>query len=121
MKSLISDPNHIPQKKNKVIKELPDGKLIPKAVQKMAGRGFILIKDDDLHNHLVNAMERADNNEGPLIEENEYEVYWLGTAVLLYDNETKKIWVTKDSDPITLTPEYWENLAKDGRTIKDIK
>ena len=107
-RSILMDPNHVPQKKNKRITEFPNGKNMPKEMQAMVGnKGLILVSNIDLHNELVEVM----NNIKPMLIDREYELYFIQAVspnTLIYDNELEIIWFTKDSNPKELTPSFYE-------------
>lgn len=106
-KSIIQDPEHVPQKKNKVVKELPTGRPIPKEFQKLVSKGLKGINDDELHNHLVNAI---DKNQAMFVHD-DMELHWIGNNVLIYEARTNMMYATKDSKPEELTPDYYLKLA----------
>lgn len=106
-KSIIQDPLHVPQKKNKVVKELPTGRPIPKEFQKLVSKGLKGITDNALHNHLVIAIEK---NKAMFIHD-DMELHWIGNNVLIYEARANMMYVTKDSKPEELTPDYYLSLA----------
>lgn len=109
VRSIINDPDHIPQKKDKVVKELPNGRFISKNMQKMVSSGLKEVKDDHLHNCLIKQMEDSDK---PMYTHYDLELYWINDTIMIYDNGTNQIFITKDSDPSDLTPEYWDKILK---------
>jgi hypothetical protein len=111
-RSIIEDPEHVPQKKNKVIKELPNGRFLSKEMQKMAGKGFIKVEDPKTYNCVIDAMEQDFLKGGPFLTHYDVELYTIGNCVLVYDGDTTEIFATKDSPVHELTPEYWASLIK---------
>lgn len=110
IKSIISDPLHVPQKKGKVIKELPGGRFIPKEMQKMSGKGWKMITDIPMHNRVVELMEEQDKKGGAFLTHDDLELYMIGSCVLISDG-LGFTYATKESPLEELTPEYWEKLS----------
>jgi hypothetical protein len=111
IKSIINDLDHIPQKRGKVIKELPNGRFIPKEMQKMSGKGWTQVTDDDLFNSLIEALWKEDEKEGAFITHDDIQLYMIANCVIIYEGNTGLIFATKESPLHELTPEYWASLT----------
>lgn len=111
MKRLTLDPNHVPQKKNKIITHLPNGKAIPKEMQKLMTKPALKVLNDGVHNELIEVITRFEELSGAILVEREFELYVITASnmiTLLYDTENNEIWYPKDCNPLELTKAYYE-------------
>ena len=110
-KSIISDPNHVPQKKFKRVIEFPNGKHIPKEMQGMVANGVKLV-DEKYHNDLLDIFIGLEElGKAPMMQDREFELYSIPATsynVFIYDNDTNQIWQTKDSNPEELMLSNYE-------------
>lgn len=110
-KGLSLDPEHVHQKKAKIITHLPNGKAIPKEMQKLMTKPALMIEDKNVHDELIYVMSVKDDNEGAMLVEREFELYVItakNAITLLYDNQNNEIWYPKDCNPLELTAAYYE-------------
>lgn len=101
------DPEHVPQKKGKIITHLPNNKAIPKEMQKLMTKPALKVLNDEVHNELVDVMEvnKALYNEAGL----ELFIITASNAItLLYDTSLNEIWYPKDCNPLELTKAFYE-------------